>query len=67
MSDEKVTKPPIETVLERIALMEARLSDRLERIEIRLDRVESMVLEVRADFRESVSYTHLTLPTTPYV
>ena len=52
MSDENVTKPTIETILERMALMEARLTDRLERIEIRLDRIEAMSLEVRADFKE---------------
>ncbi len=59
MSDENVTKPTIETILERIALMEARLTDRLERMDVRLDRIESEVKQthselftLRADFKE---------------
>ena len=59
MSDEARTKPTIETVLERInALAEemragfAAINQRLERTEIRIDRLESMALETRADVRE---------------
>jgi hypothetical protein len=56
---ELTTKPTLDTILERLnAQGEAlrngfgSIGQRLERIEIRLDRVESMVLEGRADFRE---------------
>ncbi len=59
VSDEAHTKPTLETVLERINYVATMLhefqvsvEDRLERIEIRLDRVESMALETRADVRE---------------
>ena len=60
MSDEDImTKPTIETVLERINALAQSLQDfrnvveeRLERIETRLDRVQSMALDVRADMRE---------------
>ena len=53
------TRPTLDTLLERInALAEdvrrgfASVEQKLERIEIRLDRVESMALETRADFKE---------------
>ncbi len=53
------TKPTLDTILERINAQGeamrsgfASIGQRLERIEIRLDRVESMVLDVRADLRE---------------
>jgi archaellum component FlaC len=53
------TKPTIETLLKRLnAVAEdmrkgfASVEQKLERIEIRLDRVESMALETRADFKE---------------
>ena len=53
------TKPTLDTILERLnAQGEAvrngfgSIGQRLERIEIRLDRIESMVLEGRADFKE---------------
>ncbi len=59
MSDENVTTPTIEKILERIALMEARLADKLERLDVRLDRIESEVKQthselftLRADFLE---------------
>lgn len=60
MSDsELTTKPTLDTILEGLNIQGEALKNgfdsvgqRLERIEIRLDRVESMVLEVRADFRE---------------
>ncbi len=59
MSDEAQTKPTLETILERINALGARmdkrfdtLDDRIARIEIRLDRIESMALETRADLRE---------------
>ena len=64
MSDENVTKPTIDTILERIALMEARLADKLERLDVRLDRIErevkqthSELFTLRADFKE-FSRTH---------
>ena len=57
------TKPTIETLLERLnAVAEevrkgfASVEQKLERIEIRLDRVESMALETRADFKEFRSH-----------
>ena len=61
--DEKVTKPTIETVLERMQGMEQslnqKLDDRFDFVETRLDRIEALtstfraeVLNLRADFRE---------------
>ena len=61
--DEKVTKPTIETVLERMGEMEERTNQRMEGLELRLDsrldRIESVVnitrgemLDLRADFRD---------------
>jgi hypothetical protein len=61
--DEKVTKPTIETVLERMNAMEQRINERMndmeERFGVRLDRIESVgnltrseMLDLRADFRE---------------
>ena len=50
--DEKVTKPTIETVLERMAGMEERLGVRLDRIESAVHSTRSETLELRADFRE---------------
>jgi hypothetical protein len=50
--DEKVTKPTIETVLERIADMEERLGVRLDRIESVGNATRSEMLDLRADFRE---------------
>lgn len=60
MSDsEALTKLTIETILERIAALSTQMASgfgtveqRLEQIEIRLDRVESMALDSRADVRE---------------
>jgi hypothetical protein len=59
MSNEAITKPTIETVLERInALGErvdagfAAVEERLERMDIRLDRAESIALSTRADVQE---------------
>ena len=49
---ENVTKPTIETILERVTAMEDRLSVRLERIETLLDRVASTTFETRADLRD---------------
>ena len=60
MSDEAQTKPTLETVLERIAAlrtdMGARfdaIDNRLVRIEIRLDKIESIALEARATANET--------------
>ena len=83
--DEKVTKPTIETVLERMGgmeerlnqrigmseervnqrmdamegrvsqrmdAMEERLSQRMDGLEVGVDRMRSVVFELRADFRE---------------
>ena len=63
---ELTTKPTLDTVLERLNVHGEALraqgevvrngfgsiGQRLERIEIRLDRIESMVLNGRADFKE---------------
>ncbi len=49
---ENVTKPTIETILERVTAMEDRLSVRLDRIETLLDRVASTTFETRADLRD---------------
>ena len=38
-----------------------------EVVESELDVVDEVVLDALEDFSEAVSYTHLTLPTTPYV
>jgi len=58
-NSEAITKPTLETLMERINALRdemragfSQLNERLERMEIRLDRVESLSLEVRADFRE---------------
>lgn len=65
--DEKVTKPTIETVLERMSAMEQRVGERIdaseqrvgermnsqeERLGTRLDRIESLAHATRADFLE---------------
>ena len=50
--NEKVTKPTIETVLERVAGMEERLGVRLDRIESVVHSTRGEMLELRADFRE---------------
>ena len=53
MSDqEPTTKPTLKTLLEIVREVRDTMNARLERIEIRLDRVESMGLETRADLRE---------------
>lgn len=46
------TKPMLETVLRELQTFRAENNERLERIEIRLDRIESIALEARADVRE---------------
>jgi archaellum component FlaC len=63
------TKPTIETLLERLnTLVEemrkgfTSVEQKLERIEIRLDRVESMALETRADFKEFRTHLKETVP-----
>jgi hypothetical protein len=50
--DEKVTKPTIETVLERVAGMEERLGVRLDRIESVVHSTRGEMFKLRADFRE---------------
>ena len=50
--DEKVTKPTIETVLERMSGMEERLGVRLDRIESVVHSTRGEMLDLRADFRE---------------
>ena len=66
MSEDKTTRPTIETVLERIDALGERMSEgftavhtrlnqmdeRLEQMDTRLDRTQAMVHEMRADFRE---------------
>jgi hypothetical protein len=58
-NSEATTKPTLETIMDRIKAQgdEMRagfqtIAARLEEIEIRLDRVQGIVLGVRADFRE---------------
>jgi hypothetical protein len=58
--DEKVTKPTIETVLERMAGMEERLNQRTDAVEGRLNqRIDGMEerLSVRLDRIEGVADT----------
>ena len=61
--DEKVTKPTIETVLERIASMEGRINLRIDgleqhivglelRLDSRLDRIESVASGTRSEMLE---------------
>jgi len=65
--DEKVTKPTIETVLERMNAMEQRLGERIsaseqrvgeridaleERLDRRLDRMENLITINRSEFLE---------------
>ncbi len=67
MGDEKITKPTIETVLERLGSLEGRLDARFvtleerlnnklgaleERLGIRLDRIESVVNTTRGEMLE---------------
>lgn len=59
MSDEAQTKPTIETVLERINALGVDLNafrvaveDRLEEIELRLDRTQAVAHETRANLKE---------------
>jgi len=74
--DEKVTKPTIETVLERMDAMEGRLNQRIDKLEqrldSRLDRIESVasgtrseMLELRADFRDWRVQLREHIPTLP--
>jgi len=65
--DEKVTKPTVETVLERMNAMEQRLGERIsaseqhvgeridaleERLDTRLDRMENLITINRSEFLE---------------
>ncbi len=63
MSDEAITQPTIQTLLERMDQMEKRIGSNQaameERLTVRLDRIDSMVhatrgemLAMRADFSE---------------
>lgn len=67
MSDEATTRPTLDTILERINALGEELRGEIrafrEDIEIRLDRIESMtnqtraeMLTLRADFREFRSH-----------
>ena len=53
------TKPTLDTILERLAEMRdemrrgfATVHERLEQLEIRMDRTQAMVYDMRADFKE---------------
>jgi len=48
------TKPTIETVLERMADFRKSVESELQQIKIRQDRIESMVLAMRADLAEFI-------------
>ena len=74
--DEKVTKPTIETVLDRMNAMEQRWDDRIsgfeERLGARLDRIEGLayttrgeVLDLRADFKDWRAQLRERLPALP--
>ena len=57
MSDEDITKgldtkPGVTAILERINALDEKWDRRFQVIESRLDRVESMALEMRADLRD---------------
>ena len=57
MSDEDTTKsldtqPGVTAILERINALDEKWDRRFQIIESRLDRVESMTLEMRADLRD---------------
>lgn len=60
--ESKVTQPMLETLLKELREFRAETNARLERIEIRLDRVESIALEARADVRELRSQVREALP-----
>ena len=62
MSDAE-TKPMLETVLRELQTFRAENNARLERIEIRLDRIESIALEARADVRELRAQLREAMPT----
>ena len=49
---ENVTKPTIETILERISTLEERLGARLDRLESISNITRGEMLELRAEFRE---------------
>ena len=57
--DDAVTKPTLETILERVNSLGGQIDSLREDMEVRLDRIESMtnqtraeMLTLRADFRE---------------
>ena len=61
LSDEKqyITKPGVTAILERIDALDKKwdkrfsvIEDRLNRMDSRLDRIEAMSLEARADLRD---------------
>jgi peptidoglycan hydrolase CwlO-like protein len=59
MADEMITKPTIETVLERISGLEKKMEERFDQLDNEIDRVASVahstkaeMLTLRADFRE---------------
>jgi len=65
MTEDAITRPTIETVLERIDALGGRMAEgfavvhtrlgqmdeRLEQMDTRLDRTQAIVHEIRADFR----------------
>lgn len=52
MPGEATTQPMLQTILEQINALEVKLTDRLDRIEIQVDRTASVAHETRAELRE---------------
>lgn len=52
MPDEAAAQPMLQTILERINVLEVGITDRLDRIEIQVDRTASVAHETRAELRE---------------
>jgi len=65
MSNEKVTKPTVETVLERLVALEERMGIRLDRIESVVNATRAEMLDLRADFREVRTQFREHFPATP--
>jgi hypothetical protein len=76
MSDENVPKPTIETILERLQEFRSEVTSqfedfrtevntRLDKVDIRLDRIHSELFTLRADFNEFKGERDLTQPGPP--
>ena len=63
MSEDRATTPTLETIMCELQAFRSETNQRMERIEIRLDRIESIALEARADVRELRAQLREIMPT----